>query len=176
MRKMFNIWRCAKSEDGNATVEFVLVVPVFLLLFVSIFELGMATIRLTLLEHGMDSAMRDVRLGTSESFTREEIRDRVCDNAAMLKDCRENLLLEMVIIDRDTFNLPPVRATCINKNEDGLPVTDFSNGGPSDLMFIRACYVIDPLYPSMGLGAMLKTDEAGNMQLVASSIFAQEPN
>ncbi len=176
MRKLFNIWRHAKSEDGNATVEFVLVVPVFLLLFVSIFELGMATIRLTLLEHGMDSAMRDVRLGTSESFTREEIRDRVCSNAAMLKGCRENLLLEMVVIDRDTFALPPVRATCINKNEDGLPVTDFSNGGPSDLMFIRACYVIDPLYPSLGLGAMLKTDEAGNMQLVASSIFAQEPN
>jgi len=176
VKNLFKFWRRAKSEDGNATVEFVLVVPVFLLLFVSIFELGMATIRLTVLEHGLDTAMRDVRLGTSQTFTREEIRDRVCSNAGMLKDCHDNLLLEMVVIDRNTFALPPVRATCINRNEAALPITDFSNGGPSDLMFIRACYVIDPLYPSLGLGAMLKTDEAGNMQLVASSIFAQEPN
>ena len=176
MKKLLKFWRRSKAEDGNATVEFVFVVPVFLLLFVSIFELGMATVRMTVLEHGMDKAMRDVRLGTGTSFNRDQIRDKICGYAGMLKDCNENLLMEMVVIDRDTFDLPPVRATCINQNEEGLPVTQFSNGSDSDLMFIRACYVIDPLYPTFGLGAMLKTDPAGNMQLVASSIFAQEPS
>lgn len=176
MKNLVKLWERSKAEDGNATVQFVFVVPVFILLFVSIFELGMATVRLTVLEHGMDRAMYDVRLSTGAGLSREDIRDKICENAGMLKDCNENLLVEMVIIDRNTFDLPAVRATCIDKSETGLPVTTDDQGGDSDLMFVRACYVIDPLYPTFGLGAMLKTDNAGNMQLVASSIFAQEPS
>lgn len=176
MRNLFKLWRRAKAEDGNATVEFVLIVPLFILIFVSIFELGLTTVRLTVLEHGMDRAMRDVRLGTNSTFNREQIRDRVCDYSGMLKGCHDTLLMEMVVIDRDTFDLPPVRATCIDRNETAIPVTNFANGVGSDLMFIRACYVIKPLYPTFGLGAIIKTDAAGRMQLVASSIFAQEPS
>lgn len=176
MRHLFKfIRRKLAGEEGTASVEFVLVVWVFLLLFVSSFELGMATVRLTMLEHGLDKAMREVRLGTGKTFTREDIRKSLCANATMLKDCNDNLLLEMVVIPQNTFALPPVRATCIDKSASAIPLTSFANGDSSDLMFIRACYVIDPLYPALGLGAMVKKDPAGNMQLVASSIFAQEP-
>lgn len=176
MRNLFKLWRRSKAEDGNASVEFVIVVPVFLLLFVSIFELGMATIRTTMLEHGMDKTMRDIRLSSGEAITHDQIRDRICDRAGLLKDCHNALLVEMVRIDRDTFALPPVRATCIDQSPGAaLPVTTITNGAASDLMFIRACFVVDPLYPTFGLGAMLKKDPAGNMQIVASSIFAQEP-
>ncbi len=177
MRKLLSLWRCAKNDErGNASVEFVLVVPVFLVLFVSSFELGMATLRLTMLEHGLDKAMREVRLGTGQEFSREDIRDEMCEHAGLLKFCNDNLLLEMAVINSATFNLPEKRATCINTNDrDAIPVTSFTNGDSSDLMFIRACYVIDPLFPTIGLGAMATKDEAGNMQLIASSIFAQEP-
>ncbi len=176
MRNMFKFWHRAKAEDGNASVEFVIVVPVFLLLFVSIFELGMATIRTTMLEHGMDMTMRDIRLSTGQTISHDQIRDRICDRAGLLKNCHDSLLVEMVRIDRVTFDLPPIRATCIDKSpEAALPVTTITNGGDSDLMFLRACFVVDPLYPTFGLGAMLKKDPAGNMQIVASSIFAQEP-
>ncbi len=168
--------RKATDESGSASVEFAVVVWPFLLLFVASFELGMATMRLTMLEHGLDKAMRDVRLGTATTFSREEIRDRVCNYAGLLKDCQSNLLLEMQVIDRNLFNLPAIRATCIDKSQNAIPVTDFVNGADSDLMFIRACYVIDPLYPGLALGAMLKKDPAGNLQLVASSIFTQEPS
>ncbi|MEM7471312.1 MAG: TadE family protein [Pseudomonadota bacterium] len=169
-------WRAALDEAGTASVEFAIVVWIFLLIFVSSFELGMATMRLTMLEHGLDKAMRDVRLGTATTYSRENIRDSVCNYAGLLKDCQSNLLLEMQVIDRNLFNLPEVRATCIDKSQTGIPWTDFTNGSDSDLMFIRACYVIDPLYPKLALGAMLKKDPAGNLQLVASSIFAQEPS
>jgi len=176
MRNLFKfIRRKSAEEEGTASVEFVIVVPVFLLLFVSVFELGMTTVRLTMLEHGLDKAMREVRLGTGSTFSRDDIRLTLCANATMLKDCNDNLLLEMVVIPQTSFKLPPVRATCIDKSEAAIPVTSFTNGDSSDLMFIRACYVIDPLYPALGLGAMVKKDPAGNMQLVASSIFAQEP-
>ncbi len=176
MRKLFNFWRRSKAEDGNATVEFVVVVPVFLLLFVSIFELGLATVRLTVLEHALDETMRDIRLSTGQVISHDQIRDRICEHGRPLEDCAESLKIEMVIIDRDTFALPPVRATCVDKAENAVPITTtVANGADSDLMFLRVCYTIDPLFKSLGLGAVLKKDSEGNMQLVASSIFAQEP-
>lgn len=162
-------------EDGNATVEFVFVIPVFLLLFVSIFELGMATIRLTMLEHALDVTMRDIRLSTGQTFTKEDIRDSICEDAAVLKDCNENLLVEMQRVDTDTWLMPAGLATCIDRSDTAEPVVSFSNGQQNDLMFIRACFVVDPLYPTFGLGAILETDDSGAMQLVARSAFAQEP-
>lgn len=176
MRNLLKFWRRSKAEDGNATVEFVFVVPVFILLFVSIFELGLATVRLTVLEHALDETMRDIRLSTGQTITHDQIRDRICEHGRPLEDCTNSLKIEMVLIDRTTFVLPAIRATCVDKAENAAPVTTVvTNGADSDLMFIRVCYTIDPLFESWGLSAVLKKDDEGNMQLVASSIFAQEP-
>ncbi len=177
MRNWFRFWRKAKREDGNATVEFVVVVPVFLLLFASIFELGLATVRLTVLEHAMDETMRDIRLSTDQVITHDQIRDRLCEHGGPLEDCKNSLKVEMVLIDRNNFTLPDVRATCINKAEDADPVTTvITNGAANDLMFLRVCYTINPLFPSYGLSAQLKRDPNGDMHMVATSIFAQEPS
>jgi Flp pilus assembly protein TadG len=168
--------RRSKSEDGNATIEFVIVIPVFLLLFVSIFELGMATIRLTMLEHGLDVTMREIRLGTGADFSHADIRSSICDAATVLKDCNQNLQVEMVVVDTNTWALPAAAATCIDRNATVEPVLTFSNGAQNDLMFIRACFAVEPLYPTFGLGAIIETDAAGSMFLVAKSAFAQEPS
>lgn len=171
-----NFVRRAKDEDGNATVEFVFVIPVFLLLFVSIFEVAFTTIRLTVLEFGLDVTMRDIRLSTGEEFSHEVIRNRVCENAGFLRDCNTNMQIEMVVVDTTAWNLPDPLATCVDRSEGAAdPVITFSNGQQNDLMFIRACYVVKPLFPTFGLGAILETDASGRMQLVAKSAFAQEP-
>jgi len=177
MRNRFkNIIRRTKDEDGNATIEFVFIIPVFLLLFVSIFELGLATIRLTVLEFGLDVTMREIRLSTGQEFTHTEIRDEICTRAGTLRSCKKNLQIDMVRIDTDNWIMPNQDATCINRSDGAAePVITFSNGQQNDLMFIRACYVVKPLFPTFGLGTILKTDTSGRMQLIAKSAFAQEP-
>lgn len=175
MNMFSRLFKRTKSEDGNASVEFVISVPVFLLLFVSIFELGMAMTRLTMLEHGLDVAMREVRLSTGNNVGQSEIRDLVCENASVLKDCNNALSVEMVTIDTDTWNMPNEFATCVNRGPGVQPVVKWQNGRQSDVMFIRACYVVDPMFPTLGLGAILETDHTGGMYLVASSAFSQEP-
>lgn len=172
-----NFVRRTKDEDGNATIEFVFVVPVFLLLFVSIFEVGLATIRLTVLEFGLDVTMRDIRLSTGQAFTHNDIRDSICNNAGYLRECDTNLQVEMIVVDTDTWAMPEQVATCIDRSDGAAdPVITFSNGQQNDLMFIRVCYVAKPLFPTFGLGAIMETDASGRMQLVAKSAFAQEPN
>jgi Flp pilus assembly protein TadG len=175
MTKFTRLFNRTKSEDGNASVEFVISLPVFLLLFVSIFELGMAMTRLTMLEHGLDVAMREVRLGTGNQVSHDEIRDLICSSASVLKDCNSSLAVEMVTIDTDTWQMPGEFAACVNRAGDASPVVTWENGRQSDVMFIRACYVVDPMFPTFGLGAILETDHSGGMFLVASSAFSQEP-
>ncbi|MEP5760577.1 MAG: TadE family protein [Litoreibacter sp.] len=179
MSMFFRLFNSAKrklgTEAGNASVEFMISLPVFILLFVSIFELGMAMTRLTMLEHGLDMAMRDIRLGTGEEVTHDDIRDQICEEASILNDCQATLNVEMVTIATDTWTMPGEFASCVDRANDAIPVTAFENGRQNDIMFIRACYVVDPLFPTMGLGAFLETDESGGMHLVASSAFSQEP-
>lgn len=169
------LFKRAKAQDGNASVEFVIALPLFLLLFVSIFELGMAMTRQTMLEHGLDVAMREVRVGTGTNVTQSEITDMVCSSASILKDCNSSLAIEMVTIDTDTWQFPSEVAACVNRGGDAQPVVDWQNGRQSDVMFIRACYVTDPMFPAFGLGAMFTKDHTGGYFLVASSAFSQEP-
>jgi len=165
-----------RREDGTSTVEFVIVVPTFLLIFVSIFELGMAMTRLTMLEHSLDVTMRTIRIGTGQAISHDQIRDQICENAGYLKDCNDALQVEMIRLDRDNWVMPAREATCIDQSPGAaLPVTTIDVGAPSDVMYIRACFVVEPLFPTFGLGAIVETDSSGNMHLVANSAFAQEP-
>lgn len=172
-KRLFNR---TKSEDGNASVEFLVTLFPLLLLFVSTFELGMAMTRLTMLEHGLDVAMREVRLNTDDQVTNADIRSLVCSTATILHDCEQSLAVEMVTIDTDTWQMPSAFATCANRGDGAQPVISWVNGRQSDVMFIRACLVANPLFPTLGLGAVLEKDHTGGFFLVASSAFSQEPN
>ena len=92
--------RFAREEDGNASVEFVLVFPIYLSIMLMSIELGFVTLRSVMLERGMDMAVRDIRLGSSELLAdgkvqHKEVIDAVCENALILLDCESSLLLEM---------------------------------------------------------------------------------
>lgn len=172
-RRLTRLVRC---EDGNATVEFAIILPLFMLIFASIFELGMAMTRLTMLEHGLDKTMREIRLGTASGLTQDAVRDSVCDRASILRDCEDTLQIEMTRIDTETWVMPPQPARCVDRASDINPVVTYQNGVQSDVMFIRACYVVDPIFPAFGLGAILERDHTGGLHLVASAAFSQEPN
>ena len=59
----FRLWR----EDGTATMEFVLMVPVFLTIFMASFESSLLMVRQILLDQSVDQSMRP--LGASQTST-----------------------------------------------------------------------------------------------------------
>ena len=92
----------ARREDGNASVEFMIIFPIYFALLAMSVELSMITLRQTLLERGLDMAVRDIRLGTGEfvqSYDTDEeneaavedyhdkIKTRICDEAFVIMDC-----------------------------------------------------------------------------------------
>ncbi|MEZ5796378.1 MAG: hypothetical protein R3D63_02055 [Paracoccaceae bacterium] len=42
-------------------------------------------------------------------------------------------------------------------------------------MIVRVCAVQDPFFPTTGLGLQLKADAEGGYQLIAASVFVNEP-
>lgn len=172
---IFNIRRFGRDEDGNATVEFAILFPFFVFMFCAAVELGMITFRHSMLERGLDLAVRDVRLTTGANFQHDDIKDMTCTYAGFLPDCGQNLRLEMLPVDMRNMNLPSADASCADHSIAVNPATQFVNGQQNEMMLLRACYVFKPVFPLTGLGRHLSTDDAGNAAMVALSAFVQEP-
>lgn len=167
--------RFAREEDGNATIEFaVLFVPLFAPLLWAV-ELGVIHVNYAMLERAVDTTVRDLRLGTGSAPQHDEIRDVICDRAAFVQDCQNNLRIEMVRIDPYNWQAPPAAIDCTDVSEPVEPVRSFVNGASNELMFMRVCAKFDPFMPHIGMAGKMVTDGAGKYALVSSSAFVQEP-
>ena len=164
-----------KDERGTATVEFVLVIPVYLAMLGMSIELGMVTLRNTLLERGLDIAVREVRLGTGTAPDHDQIKTLVCQNALMIRDCEANLRLEMRPVDIRAFATMDTTADCTDAAEPSKPVRAFTPGQQNQLMLLRACLKYDPLYPDAVFGKALTKDANGQADVVSMTAFVQEP-
>ena len=167
--------RLCHRDEGSATVEFVIVFPFFITLFLSSVELGMITLRHTMLERGLDMAVRDIRLGTGDAPQHDDIKVDICDHAGIIPNCLATLRLEMVQVDLRNGVAFPDEADCVDTSKEVEPVRSFVNGQENDMMVLRACVKFDPLFPTTGLGKKLHVDGAGQAALIAVSAFVQEP-
>ena len=180
MKQLLNRFlRFRSAERGNVTVEFALVFPVFILILTSSIEMGVITIRQTLLERGLDIAMREVRIGTGAQYSHDEIRDMICEGAVIFDDCQANLRLEMIPNDPRSYSELPAEVDCANQAAGALdvinPVRRFEMGSSNELVIVRACMLYDPVFPTSQLALQRTTDLNGKSALVAVSAFTQEP-
>lgn len=189
IRALRRIMGLTREEDGNATVEFVVIFPIYMMLMAMSFELSLITLRQTLLERGLDIAVRDIRLGTGEyaqNGTEEEneaaaeeyhdkIKDRICEQSFGIGNCEQNLKLEMVRTSMRSFTPPGDTVMCTDRSEKGKATYHLEPGQQNDLMFLRACLKYDPLFPAWQLARALKADPNGQLAITSMSAFVMEP-
>jgi hypothetical protein len=168
--------RLIRDEGGSASVEFVLIFPVYLSFMLMSIELGFVTMRHTLLERGLDMAVREVRLGTGTAPQHDEIKDLVCDNAVMVLNCKDKLRLEMRPANIFALQTLDTTADCTDKAEPAKPVRAFTPGVANQLMLMRACYKYEPFFPKEFLGSALEKDGSGEASIISMTAFVQEPN
>jgi len=164
-----------KREDANATVEFVIVFPLVLLVFIAAFETAMLLTRQVMLEKALDGAVRYLRLTTGVSVTHDEIRTNICENTPVLPDCENSLLLDVRVIDETTYALPDYQLLCVDRTGTATPANAFNPGSDNQLMLIRACAAVDRILPISGLGLDLTRDDTGAIHILAANIFVNEP-
>ncbi len=167
--------RFRRAEDGTATVEFVLVFPAFMILFLSAFEAGLLMTRQVMLERGMDMAVRRIRLETATTFTHNQVKRMICNAAGIIPNCVTNTKLEMTRVDPRNWVDVATVADCVDVNNPFEPVRTFQAGSQNQLMVIRACSLFKPMFPGTGLGFQLPRRTGDFYALVASSAFVMEP-
>ncbi|MEJ8559927.1 pilus assembly protein [Yoonia sp. GPGPB17] len=152
------IKRFLDDEKGTASIEFVILFPFFFGFFLMTYEAGIFSVRQVVLEHGVDVAVREVRLGnisyTNPTLFGEELRTEICDNASILPDCLDQIEVEVLQRDMTGAWTPlPNDISCRNRTEVDRPEPSFiDNIGSNELGFLRVCIRIDPFIPSSNLG------------------------
>jgi TadE-like protein len=167
--------RFVGREDASATLEFAIPFPAMLFILISSIELGMVTFNQTMLERAMDMTVRDIRLGTGNAPQYDEIKDSICTRAGFIKDCGTNLRLEMIQVDPRAWATLPGEPDCTDQSREVAPVRSFVNGQENELMILRACAKITPVFSGIGMGKNMAKDDAGQYRLISISAFVQEP-
>ena len=170
--RLRRFWR---DQAGNATVEFAITFPAIITIMLSGLELGFVSLQQSMLERAVDITVRDIRLGTGTAPQHDDIRDMICNRSAFIPDCTSSLRLEMIQVDPRNWSDIPTVPDCTDKSEEVSPVRNFVNGQENELMVLRACAKIDPVFPTTGLGKNMVKDEYGQYALTATTVFVQEP-
>lgn len=174
-----------RDDRATATLEFVIMFPVVITLFVAAFETGMILSRQVLLERSLDEAVRILRLvrtitdpvtGDPRPLTAKDIEEAICDNTNAITNCDEALSVQLTRVNETTYDIPTPDVACVNREQiDVQPDNTFEQGVDNELILIRTCAVVDRILPFSGFGLNLVRDDTGGLHMTASSVFVNEP-
>jgi Flp pilus assembly protein TadG len=176
-----------RRQDGNATIEFVFLFPLFMAIFLMGFESGYYMVRTVMLERAVDMSVRDIRLGNGRVPEFAAVKENICENAIIFPKCDETIhvYMEEVAIAPGAIAAVTGPARCTNRfsedpqyNED-----DYNVGNSNTMMVVQVCAVVSPFFPTTGIGLGLQNAElgvagvenAGMMAIVATTAFVNEP-
>jgi len=166
-----------RREDGNATVEFVILFPLFIAIMLQAFEVGWITVRQSMLDRALDLTVRDLRLGHFTNPTNDTLRKAICANVgSLISNCTSNMLVELTPVDTTNWTMPPAKATCVDRDAKIQPVTTVEQGAGDQLMIVRACAIINLMFPLVEVGPLLTVDSQGGTSIAATSVFVNEPS
>lgn len=172
LRRMTRRWR---SEDGTASIEFVLTIPFLIAIFMASFESGLLMVRSILLEQSVDITMRELRLGHYTLPDAALLKEEICSRTVIFGDCEANIMIEMTRVSTTTWQMPSTGVQCMDRSEDVQPVTALQIGQQNDMMMVRVCVIQNAIFPTTGIGLGLPKDGEGGYGVVAVSAFVTEP-
>ncbi|MBT2131079.1 TadE/TadG family type IV pilus assembly protein [Aliiroseovarius lamellibrachiae] len=172
-----SLWRRIRGEDGNATIEFVLLFPAFMTLFLTSFELGIFTMRSVLLERALDLNIRSMRLGDLSPATVDELKRRMCNEMIFFSDCTTDLAVDVRVIPTGTWTMPTGKIPCRNR-VDGVDPANllFTLGDDQSPTLLRACLVMDPFFGTTPFIMKMPRDASGGVTMSAWSAYVAEPS
>lgn len=145
-----------RDTSGAATLEFVVLVPFLMIVIFMFAEIGILTGRKVLLKRGVSIAARDIRLGNT--VDEEAFRRTACRNAFLISSCFNELRVEMVPHDVASGQNPNSNVYCPNRfpdPNDAAPNNNYTNGVDGDIMIIKACLIVNPVFPGAAFAAGL---------------------
>jgi len=163
------------SEAGTASLEFVIIVPVIMMIFMAAIESGAFMTRLIMLERSVDNVMRSLRLGQIQNPTADLLKSQICNGSVIMQDCAANITIDLQPVSTTTWGFPANSPECVNRDQNLTPATTFNPGAQHEIMMVRVCVIQEAIFPLVGLGLKLSRDESGGYALATTTAFVNEP-
>lgn len=166
------LWR---NEDGTSSIEFALTFPFVFYFFGLGAEVGLYQLQQVMFERAVDIVVRELRLGDEDLQDPDNLIARICEETLVVGSCTDDLFLDMEQVEVSSYRGSDEAVTCVNRTETAHPVVTMTPGSGNDVMLMRFCLVIDPVFANWGLGAILPRAEGGGVPLYAQTFYVNEP-
>lgn len=161
-----------RSETGATAVEFALVSPVLLMIFMAIIELSVMFFATVNLDGAAIEAARRIRTGQTQTTGNPEtdFKAALCTNLSSLIDCGA-----VHYDSRVMTNYSGITLGVEYDPDTGEPITyGFSAGGAKDIVVVRVMYAWSFITP--WIGAFFEHGAGSNARLLMSTVvFQNEP-
>ena len=175
-----------KNQRGSAAVEFALVAPVFFALVFSILEAGWFYFVNSAVEHANATAARLIRTGQAQNatdgdgnpvYSKEAFFNEICRVVSNFGDCNETLTVDVSrFASFDALAADISDPVCRDQDDPSIQGAQFESsdyGAQNEIIRVRVCFLYKPVNPA--LGAKMHTNKYGYKEIVALSIFRNEP-
>jgi TadE-like protein len=171
-----------KDESGTATIEFLFVFPILFTIFTASFESSMYMARHVMFERAVDLTVRQLRLGTMLDPSHLVLKQTICRSGMMvdsIDNCVKDMRIWMQPIDTGSFAMPAPPRHCIDRaneiNTDDPPASTFAYGEENEIMLLRICLKVDPMFPTTAVSVKMPVEPDGSRVLLVTSTFVNEP-
>jgi hypothetical protein len=168
--------RFFRGQSGaSSTIEFCILFPLIMFFLISSLEVMWLAVRVSFLERGVDTAMREIRLNTADPPDYDGVKTLICDTATVLDSCTTTLRLEMILVDPRGWDGTLTDPTCSDQSEEVDPPTALTVGDENELMIIRVCARMTGLVPNFGLASFFELGADNRFPVMSTNAFVQEP-
>jgi Flp pilus assembly protein TadG len=165
-----------RDKAGAAAVEFALVVPPFLALMFSTFEVGWFYFAASQIDSAAIESARIIRTGQAQKggWTKEQFFEEVCPRVAAFGDCDEVLTVQV-----DTFPSFAALASdsdpviCPNDDPSDIAALPYDPGGENSIVRLRVCLLYKTINPTIGVNVSETAD--GKRRVFSTYIVRNEP-
>ncbi|WMT74178.1 pilus assembly protein [Bradyrhizobium sp. Ash2021] len=164
--------RFRRNRRGSAAVEFAMIAPMFIALLFAILESAMVFFASQVLETATQDSARMIMTGQEQNAgkTQTDFKAAVCSKIPALFDCVNGITVDVRNFPQfATVSLP----SPIDANGNYVPPSNYSPGGPGDIVVVRAFYQW-PIFVT-GLGFNLADVSGSKKVLTATAAFQNEP-
>ena len=166
-----------RSERGTASLEFVILFPLYMFILLAAIEVGIYMTRHVMLDRGVDLAVRELRIGTENPPTFEEFKTMICDNTFIIQDCEDVVQVQLTPVNMTTWAGIDGPALCrdVSSTIDPFDQTEYSVGTNNELMMIQVCALLKPILPTTYIGLGMSYVDGQNYAMVITTAFVNEP-
>lgn len=171
-----------KDDSGAATIEFLFVFPILFTIFTASFESSMYMARYVMFERAVDLTVRQLRLRTMVNPTHELLKETICRNGMLIEsvtECKQSMKIWMQPIDTGTFAMSAPPRSCVDKSQpidtDEPPATQYALGVENEIMLLRICMKINPVFPTTAVSVKMPVEDDGSVVMLVTSTFVNEP-